>query len=311
MNAEVKSIKKDRQYGLETSEGIFEAKEVITATGSEQVIPLIAGLAEAIQKGKAVTSKEFFKLKEFPNEILILGAGVVGIEIASFFTDLGKQVTLIDNRIRILSDITDDIFRFYMNELEKQGMRFILGADVCEVDSEDGVCLLYQKNGEIDEINGDCLIIATGRKPVNRFNDVEGIYVCGDANGKSMLAHTAMREAVVAVHKIIGEKELVDYSRIPSVIYSSPELSWVGINENKNSVAKEKKLAMDFSSRYVIDSDGIKGCIKIIKNTEGEKVGCQIVGDGGSELIPFVLADNLEDYIYPHPSICEILREIL
>ncbi len=310
VNAEAEQIEKSEFYKIATSKGAFFSRDVIAATGSEQVIPSINGLADAIQKKKAVTSREFFELREMPDEVLILGAGAVGIEIASFYTDMGRQVTLIDSKERILGDIDDDILQLYMNQLEKQGMRFLLGVDICEVETEDKVCVIYRKDGEIDEVSGDCLVIAAGRKPVGNFNHVEGIYICGDANGKSMLAHTAIQEAAAAVHKILGEERQADYSQIPAVIYSSPELSWIGGNESKNTAADVSKKTMDFSSRYVIDADGVKGCIKIIK--EKEKIlGCQIVGDGGSELIAFMLSGNLDKIVYPHPSVSEILREVL
>lgn len=307
---EVAEIEKMDYYSLKTEKGCYKALHLIIATGSVQVIPQIQGMEQALQKGRAVTSRDFFRLKSVPEHIAILGAGVVGIEIASFFTDLGKNVTLIDSEERILKDLDEDVYTFYMGRLKSRGIEFLLGVQVCELDASDDMCIVFRQRDEIDEIHADLMILAAGRKPITKFNHVEGALICGDAGGKSMLAHSAMREGKTAVDRILGKEDKMDYDKIPHVIYSTPEAAWIGRGESKQKDKKGieiMKKSLDYSSRYVIESDGIQGIVKKIFQNRTLQ-GCQVVGDGAAELISFLGLQGLgNDVIFPHPSVAEIM----
>ena len=184
-------------------------------------------------------------------------------------------------------------------------------------------CYACNKNEE-KVLQADLLVIATGKRVDNQWSNIEGAYICGDINGKSMLAHTAMQEAKMAVKKILGEKNKIVYENIPSVIYSVPEVAWVGKNQNAclNEFGDKFeiiKVDMNYSSRYVIQSLNLRGILKVLIDKESERVlGCQIVGSGASELISIfsILINNqlsmkaIRNTVFPHPSIAEVLNYI-
>ncbi len=321
---EVRGIRKGQWFELETDQGVYRAEELILASGSEECIPAIDGLREALQRGTAVSGSGLFAKEEIPEKAVIIGSGFEGLEIAGFLRDIHKDVVVIDRLKNPLSVLDQDISSFYLRQLKQRGIRFIFGAEVAEID-EKTHSVRYLEEGEEKTVPADLIILAAGRKPVSFWKEpLPGAYVCGDANGVSMLAHTAMAEARAAVRRITGNSTALIYENIPSVIYSSPELAWIGKNqarcEKEHSGEFEVlKTDMNYSSRFMIQSPKGRGILKVLIDKRDRSVlGCQIVGDGASELISVfsILISNrlgirqLQNAVFPHPSIAEVLAEL-
>lgn len=321
---EVRNIRKEMYYELETDQAVYRADELIIATGSEECFPDIEGLQEAFDSGMAIRGSELFIKENIPENIVIIGFGFVGAEIAGFLKDIDRSVTVIDMAGTPFPSLDQDISSFYVRQMKKRGIQFMFGTEVIRIDKDaKAVKCLEAKEGKT--IPADMVILATGRKPAFAWKDLfPDAYICGDANGKSMLAHTAMAEAKAAVGRIMGRHTDLVYENIPKVVYSSPELAWIGKNQTQceeeyPGEIEVIKTDMNHSSRFVIQSSGMRGILKVIVDKKDKTVlGCQIVGNGASELISTfsVLLSNhlgveqLENAIFPHPSIAEVLTEI-
>ncbi len=320
---EVNSVQKKEIYEIETNCSFYSAKNIIVAAGAKDYIPEINGLADALERGMAITCSEIFVREELPSNIIIIGAGFVGMEIASFLKDIGRNITVIEKADSPFQMLDQDIVSFYIRQMKRRGIEFIFGSDIESINSEEKT-ITYINKSEEKVLQTDLLVIATGKRVDNQWRNIEGAYICGDINGKSMLAHTAMQEAKLAVKKILGEKNEIVYENIPSVIYSAPEMAWVGKNHNVclNEFGDKFeiiKIDMNYSSRYVIQSLNSRGILKVLIDKESEKIlGCQIVGNGASELISVfsILISNqlsikeIKNTVFPHPSIAEVLAYI-
>ena len=154
--------------------------------------------------------------------------------------------------------------------------------------------------------------------------NVSGVYAIGDCNGKLMLAHTAYREAEVAVNHMVGKQDEMRYDVIPSVIYTDPEVASVGYSkaeaEEKGMKVKEIKLPMSYAGRYLAETEGGKGFIKLVVDTDKKRlVGCHMVGSYASEIIMTatmmidteLTPNRLQKLVFPHPTVVEIIREAI
>jgi dihydrolipoamide dehydrogenase len=206
--------------------------------------------------------------------------------------------------------------------------------------------VIYEENGEKKEITCDKVLLSAGRKPataglgleslglemdraaivVDRHlcTTVSGVYAIGDCNGKLMLAHTAYREAEVAVNHMLGKPDEMRYDVIPSVIYTDPEVASVGLSreaaEGRGMTVKEVKLPMSYAGRYLAETEGGKGFIKLVVDTDKNRlVGCHMVGAYASEIIMTatmmidteLTPSRLEKLVFPHPTVAEIIREAI
>lgn len=324
-------------------ENEYYANNLIIATGSSSSKLEIEGLKEAFAAGKVVYSDEFLNFEDYPENIIVVGGGVIGIEFASYLSKLGKNVKILEYRDNILCDVLDDDVRdIFVNELKKRGISIETGIEIQEIDGSD---IIYKKNAIYEECSAELIIFAVGRKPNTDDIGVEecgidmwkdcivvdefcrtcqpNVYACGDVIGKSMLAHTAYREAEVAVSNICGIKAEMNYDAIPSAIYSDPEVAVVGMTENnckqRNILYYVKKASMLYSSRYLIEHGDCPGICKLVFRKTGELIGAQMVGNGSSEIV-FTLADmifnkltekDIREKIYPHPSTIEIIKEVI
>ena len=282
------------------------ADYIIIATGSDNKYLDIKGIQDAVISKKAVYSDGFLTLEVYPQEITIIGAGIVGIEFASYLNMIGKKVCILESQKSILNGMLDnDVNTIFIKELNKQGIEILTNIHIEEVD---GGTIIYKKGDEYEECTSDLVVIAGGRianieniglddaeiKTDGKFVIVDEycctsnkkVYACGDVIGKSMLAHTAYREAEVVTDNICGINRKMEYYAIPSVIYSNPEIAVVGRTENELKNSK------------------IKYYVK--------------VGNGSSEII-FTLANmilnkqtetDIRNMIFPHPSNIEIIKEI-
>jgi len=326
---------------IEVDKEKYYADYVIITTGSDYKNLDIKGVQEAIALKRAVYSDAFLELEKYPDNITIIGAGVVGIEFASFLNMIGKKVCILESQKYILSGmLDDDVNALFIQELVRRGIEIITDIYIEEVDNSS---VIYKKNNEYEEYTSDLIVIASGRKANIEDIGLESaevavdagyiwvdehcctsdkkIYACGDVIGKSMLAHSAYREAEVAVDNICGKDQKMDYSAIPITVYSNPEIATAGKTENELRKDKikyyVKKKSMLYSSRYSIEHSEFPGLCKLIFDDTGVLVGAQMVGNGSSEIV-FTLADmiltsqterDIRNEIFPHPSIIEIIKE--
>ena len=321
---------------------LYHVNNLIICTGSQTAIPPIEGLSQT----NYWTHREALDCKELPQSIAIIGGGVIGMEFASFFCSMGTKVTVIEMTNEILCGIDREIASSLRKEYEKKGIQFLLGRQVDFVtQTDEGFHVLYHNEEIKTSILVGQVMVCAGRKPttkgfglenlnlatdsrhhitVDRYmqSSVSGVYVCGDLNGTSMLAHTAVKEAETAVAHILGKDTKMSYDAIPSVVYTNPEVASVGKSEEKlqseNIPYKAIRLPLSYSGRFVAENEGANGMIKVLTDPDDIILGVHIIGNPASELIiigGIMVAnrnkiDNLKKYVFPHPTVGEIFREL-
>jgi dihydrolipoamide dehydrogenase len=319
------------------------APKLIIAAGSKPIVPPIPGVAEGVEAGYVYTSREILDIDHVPGSLVIVGGGVIGLEMADYFAVAGSKVTVVEMLDKIAGPFDREISQILKKNLEAKGVTFMLGAKVISA-SKDGV--KAEVNGETVDVEGEAILLSIGRKPApeglslekigvlvengavvtgsHMQTNVPGVYAAGDINGKIMLAHTAYREAEVAVNHIIGKLDEIKYDAIPSVIYTQPEAAYVGETE-ETAAAKGlritvKKLPMAYSGRYVAENDAGDGiCKMLVDDSAGRIVGVSIIGGYASEIILSagvliglsIPIESAKRMIFPHPTVGEIIRETL
>ena len=341
-NATIKGREADG-FIVEADGNTYAGKRLAIATGSETVVPPVPGLKEGLESGFVVTNREVLDEKILPNELVVIGGGVIGLEMAYYFASVGTKVTVIEMMPKIAGATDGEICKVLTDAFEKKGMVFKLSCKVLEVKKDS---VIYEENGEKKEIKCDKVLLSAGRKPstagigIESLNlemdraaiktdrhlctNVSGVYAIGDCNGKLMLAHTAYREAEVAVNHMVGKTDEMRYDVIPSVIYTDPEVASVGYSkeaaEEKGMKVKEVKLPMSYAGRYLAETEGGKGFIKIVVDTDKNRlVGCHMVGSYASEIIMTatmmvdteLTPNRLQKLVFPHPTVAEIIREAI
>lgn len=320
----------------------YQCEHLIICTGSQTVIPPIQG----IEKVEYWTHRDALDNKELPHSLAIVGGGVIGMEFASFFSSLGVQVTVVEMMNEILNGIDRELAAALRTEYAKRGVKFLLGAKVTGLSQdEEGIHVCYQNADGAGSVCADKLLMSVGRRPVTegfglenlnlerneRKNicvdahlrtSVPGVYVCGDLNGVSLLAHTAVREAEIAVKDILGESEEMSYQAIPGVVYTNPEVASVGKTEenlqSEGIAYRVVKLPMAYSGRFVAENEGTNGILKVLVDDADTVLGVHILGNPASELI--VLGGMMVEehrklayfkrFVFPHPTVSEIFREL-
>jgi dihydrolipoamide dehydrogenase len=321
----------------------YTGRQLLIATGSSAALPPIDGLADSIKSGFALTNREVLDLKEIPSSIVIVGGGVIGLEMASYFNSVGSKVYVVEMLDHIAGPTDREISTLLQKEYASRGVEFILGAKVTSIKDK---AVTYEKDGKTVKLDTDYALVSIGRRPrtqglgceniglklergaivTNEFSktNVPGVWAAGDVNGKSMLAHTAYREGEVAINNILGKKDRINYSSIPSVIYTNPEVAAVG--ETTESV-KEKGLnasvetvTLKYSGRYIAENEGGNGIVKIITDNEHHNIiGVHMYGAYASEIIygaammidSEMRVDDVKKLVFPHPTVCEVIREAM
>ena len=286
-------------------------------------------------------NREILELQEVPERLVVIGGGVIGLEMASYFNTAGSKVTVVEMLNKIAGPTDAEISKILQKNYEKKGVTFKLGARVTEV-TDKGV--VYELNGNKETVEADKVLLSIGRRPstnglglenigVNTERgaiktdeqgrtNVAGVYAAGDVNGSHMLAHVAYRESEVAINTILGKKDHMRYNAVPSVIYTNPEVACVGETEES---AKAKgmdvacvNLTMKYSGRYVAENEGGDGiCKLIIDKKRNRLVGVHMIGNYSSEIIVSAVTmietemriEDIKEIIFPHPTVCEIIRE--
>ncbi|HZJ78196.1 MAG TPA: dihydrolipoyl dehydrogenase [Clostridia bacterium] len=321
----------------------YSAKKILIATGSQPVLPHIPGLSEGIENGFCLTNREILELKEIPDSLVVIGAGAVGLEMASYYACAGSKVTVIEMLDKIAGSADEDISSILLKNCKRKGVNFKLNCKVTQINAS-GVA--YEEKGELQSVEASKVLVSIGRKPAidglglenigvkiennaivtdeKLRTNVEGVYAAGDVNGKLMLAHTAFREAEVAANDMLGIDDKMKYNTVPTVIYTNPEIASVGETlesaEQKGMKVKAVSVSMRMSGRYVAEVEGGNGIAKLIVDTKTNTlVGVHLAGSYVSEIIygaalmieTEMQIDGLKKIVFPHPTVCEVIREAL
>jgi len=328
----------DAQH-IRCGEEVYECKNLLLCTGSETFVPPIPG----VQDITYWTHREALDCKELPETLTIIGGGVIGMEFASYFTSLGVKVTVIEMLDEILGGLDKEIAALLRAEYQKRGVQFLLSTKVLSfAQTEGGV----QVNYEGGEITAQQVLLSMGRRPVTRGyglenlalktderrricvdshmqTSVSGVYACGDLTGFSMLAHTAVREAEVAVHDILGIADEMTYHAIPGVVYTNPEVASVGYTEEalqREGISyRVSKLPMAYSGRFVAENEGVNGVCKLLIAEDDTVLGAHLLGNPASEIITLagmaiglkLKTEAWKRMVFPHPTVGEIFKETL
>ena len=318
----------------------IEAANILIATGSRPAVPPIPGLrSEAV-----LDSNSVFDLTRIPKKVAIIGGGVIGLEFACFFSEIGSSVDVLEMLPKIATGCDEEIANRLQKTMERQGVKFHLSAKVLEVDGQTVRYLLA--DGTQENITADCILNSTGRSPVveglglegagvdfspkgirtdeRGKTNVSGIWACGDVTGRRMLAHAATREGIVAVNNMFAKRDRIRYNGIPSVIYTHPEVASVGKTEEELKALgieyRKSTVPMAVAGRFLIENEGATGIVKVLTGAKyGEILGVHALGDGCSEFIcaaaimveTEMCASAAGEIVFPHPTVSEALREAI
>ena len=323
-------------FAVSAGEGRYEAARLLVCTGSEAAVPPIPGVADS---PAIVTNRELLGLSGIPENLVIIGGGVIGMEFASFFNSVGSKVTVIEMLPKILGPMDQEISTMLQAQYAKKGVEFHLS---CKVVALEGSEVVYETpEGETCRAAGDKILLSVGRRAnVRGFGlenigvkvergivvnskmetSVPGVWAAGDVTAFSMLAHTASREAEVAVSNMLGIPAEMSYKAIPGIVYTNPEVAGVGITEQEaGEDVKVLKLPMAYSGRFVAEHERGEGLCKVLVGPSGEVVGVHMLGNPCSEIIlsaaiaveKGMTVKELLEIVFPHPTVGEILKETL
>ncbi|MDR3312537.1 MAG: dihydrolipoyl dehydrogenase [Spirochaetaceae bacterium] len=318
----------------------IEAEKIIIASGAVSALPPIPGAKEP----GVITSNEALALKAVPKSIAIIGGGVIGVELATVFSGLGAKVTILEMLDEILPLIDGEIITALKRILKARGIDIFVSAGVKLIETVgSGKKVHYETGGAKGAVEAELVIIATGRKAYTDGLGLEaagvktdrgrvladerqrtsaaGIYAIGDVSSNIQLAHVAMAEGVVAAENALGHSAVMDYSAVPSCIYTNPEIAGVGITEK---AARDRGLDVSVG-KFPLAANGramtmgeTAGFVKIIADKKGGRLlGASLLGPHATELIAeLTLAlrlkatvDDLKAVIHPHPTLSEAIFE--
>lgn len=316
---------------------VFEAENLLICTGSTNFVPPIPG----IQDNPCVwDSTDALSATALPAGIVIIGGGVIGMEFATLYHELGVEVTVVEAMPTILPNLDHDAVQLLLDKYRKQGIRILTGT---RVESMEGG-LVHTSDGDIE---AERVLVCVGRRAnLQGLQALSGlttergaivvddrmrtslpnVYAAGDVTGKIMLAHVASRQAEVAVSAMLGCSETINYQAIPSVVYTHPEIASVGPTESQllQQYTPEqldiRRIPMTFSGRFVAENEGETGLCKLIACREsGRVLSVHMVGNPCSEFVAAaslaihqgLTIDQLRQVVFPHPTVSEILKEIL
>lgn len=316
--------------------------QLILATGSDVAKVSIPG----VDLPFVLNSTSALSLRELPKSIVIIGGGVIGLEFAFLYRNLGCEVTVVEFLDRLLAVLDSDASAEILRQAKKAGIKVSTSARVTEIaQGEDGQAVVsYERKEKIQEVSCEKVLVAIGRSPkldglglentgievrergrgivVNEYmqTNVENIYAIGDANNLIQLAHAASHQGIVAVNHILGKAEPFEREYVPSVVFTSPEVASVGVTED---ALKEQGVSYKVG-KFMFNGNGkavtmgqANGFCKLLKNDKDEIIGGTIVGPDASTLISAVtlaVRNKMHDVditstIFPHPTTGEVIHE--
>ncbi|MEL3890058.1 dihydrolipoyl dehydrogenase [Ferrovibrio sp. MS7] len=328
---------------VQVGEDTLTAKHIILAPGSE-VTPL-PGID--IDEEKVVSSTGALKLAAVPKTMVVIGGGVIGLELGSVWSRLGAEVTVVEFLDRILPTNDGEVSKQMQRVLTKQGMKFKLGTKVTSAKaSKKGVTLTVAPaaGGDAEELNADVVLVSIGRRPYTKglglgkagveldergrikvddhfATTAPGIYAIGDCIRGAMLAHKAEEEGVVLTEMLAGQKPHINYDAIPGVVYTWPEVASVGKTEEELKAAGVQYKTGKFPftanarARAMTMTDGF---VKILEDAATQKiVGCHIIGADAGHIIQEIVqaiefgasAEDVFRTVHAHPALTEAVKE--
>ena len=322
-------------------EETVKAKDILIATGSKAKMPPVSGLSpdEIRANPRVVTSEELLNLSTPPQHLCIVGAGVIGLEMASVFRAFGSKVTIIEFMKECLPTMDQELARRLRKSMEKQGIVFHLG---CGLQQVDGDKVTYQnvKKGTSETIEADCILVATGRQANveglglentsievgrrgievddNMQTTVPHIYAIGDVNGRQMLAHAATFQGFHAINHILGKTDNICLNIMPAAVFTHPEIASVGLTEDKckeMGIACAVRKSLYRANGRAQASEATDGLLKLVCDDQGKLIGCHALGQEASWMVQEVAtlmnfdatADRLAEIVHIHPTLSEIL----
>jgi len=324
---------------VQVGETVYEAKNVLIASGSRPAKPPIPGLDGA----NVVDSSGILSLSALPKKLAVIGGGVIGVEFACFFAQVGVAVEVIELMPEIGGAIDPDCARILREELSAKGVSFRLGYKVQKVDAA-GVHAV-DGGGNAVHIPADLVLCSVGRTPntenlgleaagvdldrrLIRVDDqgrtnIPGVWAAGDCCSRIMLAHVASRQAEVVVNTIAGRKDRMRWKAVPGVVYASPEVAGVGLTEAaakaEGTPVTVAKWPLQANGRFIAENDG-KGLVKVLFHATDRRVlGVHIVGGAAGEMIAGAATaieaelriDELAEVIWPHPTVSEAQKDAI
>ena len=318
----------------------YEADDIIIATGSSSKMPPVEG----IDNPRVITSTEALNFQTLPAEIVIIGAGVIGMEFASILSRFGAKVSVIEYLKECLPVIDKDIAKRVRKQIEKlQGVTFYMDSAVKAINDNE-VVFVSNKNGKETRLEcpGCPVLIATGRKPNieglnleaagveyspkgitvndNMLTSVPHIYAIGDVTGRQMLAHAATFMGFRAVNAIVGKADRIRFDIMPSAIFTYPEAAAVGLTEDQ---CKQQGIECRALKGYyrangkALAIDEPEGMVKLIAGADGRILGCTSYGAHSADIVQEVTAymncnatvADIADSVHIHPTLSEILQD--
>ncbi len=324
------------------SSEVIEAKNTIIATGSKpSSLPFIT-----LDKERVITSTEALNLKEVPKHLIVIGGGVIGLELGSVYLRLGRAVTVVEYLDKIIPGMDGTLSKELQKTLKKQGMKFMLSTAVSGVERNGDTVKVTAKDkkGEDVVVEGDYCLVSVGRRPYTdglglekagveldergrvKTNDhlqtnVPNIYAIGDVVKGAMLAHKAEEEGVFVAETLAGEKPHVNYNLIPGVVYTWPEVAGVGKTEEQLKEAGVAYKTGSFPmralgrSRASMDTDGV---IKILADEKTDEIlGVHMIGARAADMIAEAVvamefrasAEDIARISHAHPTYTEAIKE--
>ncbi len=313
---------------------IYEGDSIIISTGSAPFIPSVPGADGA----NVLTSDEILDLEKLPESLAVIGGGVIGMEFASLFSNLGIKVDVVEMMEEILPMMDKGHARVMRREMK--GINFHLSSQLLKID---GKKLTYLSSGKEESLEADLVLMAVGRRSntqgleetgldihkgkivVNEKmeTNLPGIYAVGDVTGLSMLAHSASRMGEVAVNCICGVQDRMRYNAVPWAVYTSPEAAGCGLTESDAAAVGRKvktaSVLMKHNGRFLAEhGKSAAGTCKVVVDAETDiLLGVHLLGGISSELVAGAAAmieselrvNEIKQIIFPHPSLSEVIRD--
>ena len=321
----------------------YGAENLLICTGSTNFVPPIPGIKE---NEYVWDSTDALAATELPKSIIIVGGGVIGMEFATLYHELGVPVTVIEAMPTILPNLDQDIVNVLLEKYKKAGINILTSTKVESIEGGK-VNVKSQIYNDQLQISAERILVSVGRRAnlqgLEALNDLElnrgaiivdefmktnlpNVYACGDVTGKIMLAHVAARQAEVMVGRLLKQIPLqrIAYNAIPSVVYTNPEIASVGVTELQaaelNIETEVRQLPMTFSGRFMAENEGETGLCKLVLDTKKQTIlGVHCIGNPCSEFIAAAsfavrmgyTTAEFEQVVFPHPTVSEILHEII
>ena len=330
---------------VKVGDDTHDAKHIIIASGSESAN--VPGADVEIDEKVIVTSTGALELSSIPKTMVVVGGGVIGLELGSVYARLGTEVTVVEYLDAITPGQDAEVAKAFQRLLQKQGLKFITGAGVSKVEVKGGkahVSYALRKDDSAHELKADVVLVATGRKPYveglgldalnmkmtkrgqiavdDRYaTSVKGIYAIGDVIEGPMLAHKAEDEGMAIAEILAGQAGHVNYDVIPGVIYTHPEVASVGMTEEQlkeeGRAYKVGKFSFMGNARAKANFSG-DGFVKMLADAKTDRIlGCHVIGPMAGDLIHEVCvamefgaaAEDLARTCHAHPTYSEAMRE--